>query len=60
MDFVALVDQVIALLHQPGRWQHQGKRAEAQQLLAPIYGWFIEGRETADLPEAKTLLATLS
>jgi hypothetical protein len=30
-------------------WQHQGKRAEAQQLLAEIYGWFTEGFDTADL-----------
>src|SRR5207245_185568 len=30
-------------------WQQQGKRAEAYALLAPIYGWFIEGFDTADL-----------
>ena len=36
-------------------WQQQGKRAEAYALLAPIYGWFIEGFDTADLQEAKTL-----
>jgi predicted ATPase len=30
-------------------WQHQGKRAEARELLAPIYGWFTEGFDTADL-----------
>ena len=41
-------------------WQHQGKRAEAQQLLREIYGWFTEGFETADLQEAKALLAALS
>jgi predicted ATPase len=40
-------------------WQQQGKRAEARQLLAPIYGWFTEGFETADLQEAKALLADL-
>jgi hypothetical protein len=39
-------------------WQ-QGKRAEAHQLLAPIYGWFTEGFDTADLQEAKTLLEEL-
>jgi predicted ATPase len=41
-------------------WQRQGKRAEARELLAPIYGWFTEGFDTADLQEAKTLLAELA
>jgi adenylate cyclase len=41
-------------------WQHQGKRTEARQLLREIYGWFTEGFETADLQEAKALLAELS
>ena len=40
-------------------WQQQGKRAEAHALLAPIYGWFTEGFDTADLQEAKALLAEL-
>ena len=40
-------------------WQQQGKRAEARELLAPIYGWFTEGFDTADLQEAKALLETL-
>jgi predicted ATPase len=40
-------------------WQQQGKRAEAYELLAPIYGWFTEGFDTADLQEAKALLAAL-
>jgi predicted ATPase len=40
-------------------WQQQGKRAEAYQLLAPIYDWFTEGFDTADLQEAKALLAEL-
>jgi predicted ATPase len=40
-------------------WQQQGKRDEARQLLAPIYGWFIEGFDTTDLQEAKALLAEL-
>ena len=34
-------------------WQQQGKRAEARALLAPIYGWFTEGFDTADLQDAK-------
>jgi predicted ATPase len=41
-------------------WQSQGKRAEARELLTPIYGWFTEGFDTADLQEAKVLLETLS
>jgi hypothetical protein len=30
-------------------WQQQGKRTEARQMLAEIYGWFIEGFDTKDL-----------
>jgi predicted ATPase len=41
-------------------WQQQGKRIEAYDLLAPIYGWFTEGFDTADLREAKALLEELS
>jgi predicted ATPase/class 3 adenylate cyclase len=41
-------------------WQQQGKRAEAYELLAPVYGWFTEGFDTADLQEAKALLDELS
>jgi predicted ATPase len=41
-------------------WQQQGKRIEARQLLAPVYGWFTEGFDTADLQEAKALVAELS
>jgi predicted ATPase len=41
-------------------WQHQGKRADAYELLAPIYGWFTEGFDTADLQEAKAVLATVA
>jgi predicted ATPase len=41
-------------------WQQQGQRAEARALLAPIYGWFTEGFDTADLQEAKALLDDLS
>jgi len=40
-------------------WQQQGKRDEARALLAPIYGWFTEGFDTADLQEAKVLLDAL-
>jgi len=38
----------------------QGKRVEAYELLAPIYGWFTEGFDTADLQEAKALLEALT
>jgi predicted ATPase len=41
-------------------WQQQGKQAEARALLAPIYGWFTEGFDTADLQEAKALLEALA
>jgi predicted ATPase len=41
-------------------WQRQGKRDEARELLAPIYGWFTEGFDTADLQEAKALLDELA
>jgi predicted ATPase len=41
-------------------WQRQGKKAEAQKLLAEIYGWFTEGFDTADLKSAKTLLEELA
>jgi predicted ATPase len=40
-------------------WQQQGKRAEARELLAPIYNWFTEGFDTPDLQEAKALLEDL-
>ena len=41
-------------------WQQQGKRTEAYDLLAPIYGWFTEGFDTVDLQEAKALLDALA
>jgi predicted ATPase len=41
-------------------WQQQGKRQEAHDLLAPVYGWFTEGFDTADLQEAKALLDALA
>jgi predicted ATPase len=40
-------------------WQQQGKRTEAHDLLAEVYGWFTEGFNTADLQEAKVLLDEL-
>jgi predicted ATPase len=41
-------------------WRDQGKRQEARELLAPVYGWFTEGFDTRDLKEAKGLLDELS
>ncbi len=41
-------------------WQQQGKRDEARELLTPIYDWFTEGFDTADLQEAKALLEALA
>jgi predicted ATPase len=40
-------------------WQQQGRQAAAHALLAPIYGWFTEGFDTADLQEARALLEAL-
>jgi predicted ATPase len=40
-------------------WQQQGKRDEARELLAPVYDWFTEGFDTADLQEARALLDEL-
>jgi predicted ATPase len=41
-------------------WQQQGKHQEAHDLLGPVYHWFTEGFDTADLQEAKALLAELA
>ena len=41
-------------------WGEQGRRDEARDLLAPVYGWFTEGFDTADLIGAKALLAELA
>ena len=41
-------------------WPQQGKRTAAYALLAPIYGWFTEGFDTADLQDAKALLEELT
>jgi predicted ATPase len=39
---------------------HQGRSAEARDLLAPVYGWFTEGFDTPDLKDAKSLLDELA
>jgi len=41
-------------------WAEQRERRKAQDLLAPIYGWFTEGFDTADLKDAKALLDELA
>jgi predicted ATPase len=41
-------------------WRDQGKRRQAHDLLAPIYGWFTEGFDTLDLKQAKALLDELA
>ena len=41
-------------------WAEQGRRGEARDLLAPVYGWFTEGFDTADLKDAKALLDELA
>ena len=41
-------------------WRDQGKRQQAHDLLAPVYGWFTEGFGTLDLREAKALLGWLA
>jgi predicted ATPase len=41
-------------------WRDQGKRDEACDLLAPVYGWFTEGFDTPDLNEARVLLDELA
>jgi class 3 adenylate cyclase/predicted ATPase len=41
-------------------WQQQGKPQEAHDLLTPVYGWFTEGFDTADLKDAKALLDELA
>src|SRR3984957_18951016 len=41
-------------------WRDQGKRQQARDSLAPIYGWFTEGFDTLDLKESKALLDALA
>jgi predicted ATPase/class 3 adenylate cyclase len=41
-------------------WRDEGKRQQAYNLLAPIYGWFTEGFDTLDLREARALLGELA
>jgi predicted ATPase len=52
--------QLRAAMSMARLWRDQGKRGEARDLLAPVYGWFTEGFDTLDLKEAKALLAELA
>ena len=73
-EAVASLNQALAVARQQGAkgwelraatslarlWGEKGRRAEAHDLLAPIYGWFTEDFNTADLKEAKGLLDELT
>jgi hypothetical protein len=51
--------QLRAAMSMARLWRDQGKRDDARELLAPVYGWFTEGFDTLDLKEAKALLDEL-
>jgi predicted ATPase len=52
--------ELLAAMSVARLWRDQGKRDEARDLLAPIYGWFTEGFDTLDLKQAKMLLEQLA
>ena len=52
--------ELLAAMSMARLWRDQGKRDEARELLAPVYGWFTEGFDTLDLKEAKALLDKLA
>jgi class 3 adenylate cyclase/tetratricopeptide (TPR) repeat protein len=56
----AKMPELRAALRLAHLWQHQGKRAEARQLLAHVYDWFTEGFATPDLQDARALLSALA
>ena len=56
----AKAHQLRATMSMARLWRDQGKRKEARELLAPVYGWFTEGFDTLDLKEAKALLHELA
>ena len=56
----ALLLKLRAAMSMARLWRDQGKRNEARELLAPVYGWFTEGFDTRDLKEAKALLEELA
>jgi hypothetical protein len=58
--YLELKDKLDGIASVSEQSRGQGKREEARNLLAPIYGWFTEGFDTLDLKEAKTLLGELA
>ena len=52
--------QLRAAMSMARLWRDLGKRKEARELLALVYGWFTEGFDTLDLKEAKALLDELT
>jgi len=48
--------ELLAVMSLSRLWQSQGRREEARQILAEMYGWFAEGFDTEDLQQAKALL----
>jgi predicted ATPase len=55
-----MIHELRAAISMARLWSGQGKRDEAFDLLAPVYGWFTEGFHTRDLKGAKALLGELS
>ena len=51
--------ELLAAMSMARLWRDQGKRRQARDLLAPVYGWFTEGFDTLDLKQAKALLEEL-
>ena len=60
LHFVSELSELRAAMSMARLWRDQGKREEARELLAPVYGWFSEGFDTLDLKEAKALLHELA
>jgi predicted ATPase len=56
----AKLEELRAAMSMARLWRDQGKRDEARDLLAPVYGWFTEGFDTLDLKEAKASLDELA
>jgi len=54
--FVSIGGELPATTSLARLWADRGRRSEARDLLAPVYGWLTEGFDTSDLREAKALL----
>ena len=58
---IGVQHKLVSVTSSPFRlWGEQGRLTEARELLAPVYGWFTEGFDTADLKKAAALLAELA